>query len=268
MEVFLMECVKPTIISILFFLILIGGCFLSGCIFDNPEHETQAVIADTNSTAIAIALNDSRLKTYLAYDGSYEILYAGPTDFESGTTIFNVTGIEVDTPSNLYHVYVNVTNGTVDHIWSQPKRSSPAVPVPGSTQDPVSTCSPQDAAPIIPVPVDTSVPIQDPMPAIRYSFNRSESGRTIVLEKGDVVEINLGYATGQPFQWIVQGSGCGIELLNAGAYSSGGDFWNDTGNYRARYRAVSPGTSVLNGKLVLTPEENGMLTFNLTMIVK
>lgn len=89
-----------------------------------------------------------------------------------------------------------------------------------------------------------------------------------MLEKGDVVEINLGYASGQPFHWMVQGSGCGIELLNAGAYSSGGDFWNNTGNYRARYRAVSPGTSVLNGKLVLTPEESGMLTFNLTMIVK
>jgi hypothetical protein len=122
--------------------------------------------------------------------------------------------------------------------------------------------------PLVPEPVDTSIPVRDPMPAIRYSFNRSESGRTIVLEKGDVVEINLGYASGQPFQWIVQGSGCGIELLNAGAYSSGGDFWNNTGNYRARYRAVSSGTSVLNGKLVLTPEESGMLTFNLTVIVK
>jgi len=146
--------------------------------------------------------------------------------------------------------------------------ATPTLLVPGSVQDPVPTCSPQDAAPIIPVPVDTSVPIQDPIPGIRYSFNRSESGRTIVLEKGDVVEVNLGYASGQPFHWIVQGSGCGIELLNAGAYSSGGDFWNNTGNYRARYRAVSPGTSVLNGKLVLTPEESGMLTFNLTVIVK
>jgi hypothetical protein len=146
--------------------------------------------------------------------------------------------------------------------------ATPTQLVSGSVQDPVPTCSPQDAVPIIPVPVDTSVPIQDPMPGIRYSFNRSESGRTIVLEKGDVVEINLGYATGQPFHWIVQGSGCGIELLNDGVYSSGGDFWNNTGNYRARYRAVSPGTSVLNGKLVLKPEESGMLTFNLTMIVK
>jgi len=146
--------------------------------------------------------------------------------------------------------------------------ATPTLLVPGSVQDTVPTCSPPDVAPIIPVPVDTSIPIRDPMPEIRYSFNRSESGRTIVLEKGDVVEINLGYASGQPFHWIVQGSGCGIKLLNAGAYSSGGDFWNNTGNYRARYRAVSPGTSVLNGKLVLTPEENGMLTFNLTMIVK
>ena len=128
-----MECVKPTIVSILFFVILIEGCFLSGCVFDKTEHETQAVIADTNSTAIAIALNDSRIRTYLAYDGSYEILYAGPTNFESDNSIFPAIGVEIDTPKDLYHVYVNVTNGTVDHIWSQPKRSSPAIPVPGST---------------------------------------------------------------------------------------------------------------------------------------
>jgi hypothetical protein len=143
--------------------------------------------------------------------------------------------------------------------------ASPAESLSFSTQNSGSECNSESR---INIPVDTSVPIKNPMSGIRYSFNRSETGRTIILEKGEIVEINLGYAPSQPFHWIVKGSGCGIELLNAGTYSSGGDYWNNTGIYRARYRAITPGTSVLDGKLVLTPEENGMLTFNLTVIVK
>jgi hypothetical protein len=160
---------------------------------------------------------------------------------------------------------------------------STAVPVPGSTQDfgspgnqtgpgPLvrlgSWCDPQVAGPRIPVPVDTSVPIQDPMPGIRYSLNRSETDRTIVLGTGDIVEINLGFAPGLAMRWIVPVSGCGLELVNDGTYYTGSDFWNNTGYYRARYRAVSHGTSVLNGKLVIRPEEAGGLLFNLTVIVK
>ncbi|MFA4849859.1 MAG: hypothetical protein WC626_09050 [Methanoregula sp.] len=140
--------------------------------------------------------------------------------------------------------------------------------VPGSMQDTESVCNHQEVALRVPVPVDTSIPIQDPMPGIRYSLGVGDSGRTIVLGKGEIVEINLGYATGQPFYWIVPVSGCGLELLNDGRYSNGGDFWNNTGNYRARYRAVSVGTSILDGKLVLKPEEAGDLRFNLTVIVK
>jgi len=161
--------------------------------------------------------------------------------------------------------------------------ASPAVPVPGSTQEPGSPgsqtgpgplvspgsrCDPQVAGPRIPVPVDTSIPIQDPMPGIRYSLNRSETDRTVVLGKGDIVEINLGFAPGLAMRWVVPVSGCGLELVNDGTYYTGGDFWNNTGSYRARYRAVSPGTSVINGKLVIRPEEAGGLLFNLTVIVK
>jgi hypothetical protein len=161
--------------------------------------------------------------------------------------------------------------------------ASPAVPVPGSTQDygssgnqtgpgplvsPGSGCDPQGAGSWIPVPVDTSVPIQDPMPGIRYSLNRSETGRTLVLGTGDIVEINLGFAPSLAMRWVVPVSGCGLELVNDGTYYTGGDFWNTTGYYRARYRAVSPGTSVINGKLVFRPEEAGGLLFNLTVIVK
>jgi len=106
------------------------------------------------------------------------------------------------------------------------------------------------------------------MPGIRHSFGENDSGKTIVLGTGDVIEINLGWAAGLPFRWIVSVSGCGLELVNGGNYVEGVGFWNTTGHYRARYRAVSPGTSVINGKLVLNPDEAGDLLFNLTVIVK
>ena len=137
-------------------------------------------------------------------------------------------------------------------------------------QDPGSLCDPMAAAPRAPIPVDTSIPIQDPMPGIRYSLNVSDSDKTIVLGKGDVFEINLEFAPGLAMRWTVPVSGCGIELVNDGNYYTGGDFWNNIGYYRARYRAVSPGTSALKGKLVLTPTEDptGAPRFNLTVIVK
>jgi hypothetical protein len=143
--------------------------------------------------------------------------------------------------------------------------SSPAESLPGSTQDPGPVCN-SDLQII--APVDASIPIQDPMPGIRYSFNRSETGRTIVLEKGDIVEVTLGFAPSLAMRWIVPVGGCGIELVNDGTYYTGGDFWNNTGYYRARYRAIRPGTSVLNGKLVIRPDDPGGLRFNLTVIVK
>jgi len=140
--------------------------------------------------------------------------------------------------------------------------------VSGSTQDPGPVCNLSTAGSRILVPTNTSVPIRDPMPGIRYSFDRDDSGKTIVLEKGELVEINLGFAPGLAMRWVVPVSGCGIELVNDGVWYTGGDFWNNTGFYRARYRAVSPGTSVIDGKLVLRPEEAGDLLFNLTVIVK
>lgn len=146
--------------------------------------------------------------------------------------------------------------------------ASPPEPVPGTTQDSKSVCDPRAAAPHVPVPVDTSVSIQDPMPGIRYTLTRTESDRTIVLGKGEIVEINLGFAPGLAMRWVVPVSGCGLELVNDGIYYTGGDFWNNTGFYRARYRAISPGTSTLNGKLVVIPEEEDGLRFNLTVIVK
>jgi predicted secreted protein len=144
----------------------------------------------------------------------------------------------------------------------------PTTPVLGSTQDPGSLCDPKATAPRIPAPIDTSVPIRDPMPGIRFSLNESDSDKTIVLGKGDVFEINLVWRPGHGFHWIVPVSGCGLDLVNDGYYSEGADIWSTSGNYRARYRAVSPGTSVLNGKYLVKPDKMVILWFNLTVIVK
>ena len=142
--------------------------------------------------------------------------------------------------------------------------------VPGSTQDPGSMCNPQAAAPRVPVPVDTSVPVRDPMPGIRYSISENESGRTVVLEKGDIVEINLRWAPSVAWSWDVPVSGCGLELVNDGYYDTGTDYWNTSGHYRARYRAVSPGRSFIDGTFGASPSgiANGAPEFNLTVIVK
>ncbi len=145
---------------------------------------------------------------------------------------------------------------------------SPVVPLPGSMQDPEPKCNTQVADSRIPFHVNVSYTIRDPIPGIRYTLNESESGRTIVLGKGDVVEINLRSIPGLAYHWVIPVSGCGLELVNSGTYHDGGDFLT-TGHFRARYRAGSPGTSVLNGKFVLPPDDmvNGAPRFNLTVIV-
>ena len=161
----------------------------------------------------------------------------------------------------VYHTYL-----LPEHF--RQNQSQGGSPVPRFTQDSGSLCNSGAASPRVPIPVDTSIPIQDPVPGIRYYLNENDSGRTVELGTGDIFEIDLAYAPGQPFYWLVQISGCGLELMNDGKYSRGGDFWNVTGYYRARYRAVSPGTSIIDGKYVLNPDEAGGRRFNLTVIVK
>lgn len=164
--------------------------------------------------------------------------------------------------------------------------ASPAVPVPGSTQnpgspndqtgpgpveDPRSRCDTRDSGPRVPIPVDTSVPVRDPMPGIRYSLGEGDSGRTIEIGKGDIFEITLRWAPSVAWDWSIPVSGCGLEMVNDGYYDTGTDYWNQSGHYRARYRAVSPGTSFIDGVFGVPPggtahESNPK--FNLTVIVK
>jgi hypothetical protein len=159
------------------------------------------------------------------------------------------------------------------YLWPEDLRQNqlqnPGSPI--NQTGPGSICNPQAAAPRIPVPVDTSIQVRDPMPGIRYSFNESESGRTIELRKGEIVEINLRWAPGLANSWDVPVSGCSLELVNDGYYDTGTDFWNTSGHYRARYRAISPGTSIIDGIFAVPPRGTAHEwnpRFNLTVIVK
>jgi len=144
----------------------------------------------------------------------------------------------------------------------------PAASSPRFTPDPLTGC-PMNS--IVPEPVDTSVPVRDPMPGIRYSINESESGRTIVLEQGEIVEINLRWAPGVAWNWGMLLTGCSLEMLNDGYYDTGTDFWNTSGHYRARYRAVRPGSSYIYGEFGLPPHGTATEStprFDLTVNVK
>lgn len=110
----------------LFLGIIILGIFFSGCVAELQSSDNQLPGPDVNSTAIAIALNDTRMKLYLTHDGNYTILGTGSTKYEIGHTSIKVTGVEIDTPVHRFYVYVDVKNGSVVDIWPRPKR----VPIP------------------------------------------------------------------------------------------------------------------------------------------
>jgi hypothetical protein len=176
------------------------------------------------------------------------------------TSASSSTGIPAVTPT-LPPGHPPLSTVTATEYTPEPS----AVPPPVFTPDPITGCT---MDPHVPVPVDTSIPVRDPMPGIRYSINESESGRTVVLQKGDIVEINLQFNPGLAFHWVVPVYGCALELTNDGSFSNGRDFWNVTAYYRARYRAVRDGTSVISGRRILSAEREGDPRFDLTVIVK
>lgn len=173
-------------------------------------------------------------------------------------------------PENLHQNQSQTPGHTIPltpAVQTSTRTTSPTMAVSGSTHNGLG-CNTTVADSRIPVPANISVAIRDPVPGIQYSLNENDSGRTIILRKGEIVEINLRWIPGLGYHWIIPVTGCGIELVNAGTYSDGGDFWNNTGHYRVRYQAVSTGTSDLDGKYILVREEEGDPGFNLTVIVK
>jgi predicted secreted protein len=147
---------------------------------------------------------------------------------------------------------------------------------PGTPQK--SYCSPYYTRYVEPVPVDYSTPLTEPLPGIRYSLNQSDSGKTITLKKGETFEITLEAIPGLPYRWFMPVKGTGLELMNYGTFSEYRDpadqDYTSTifppGQYRQRYRAVSTGTSELDGIFaMISPCDAGYTAlFNLTVNIE
>ena len=138
-------------------------------------------------------------------------------------------------------------------------------------------CVPKYANYVEPPRIDTLVPIDQPLPGgIRFSLNESDSGRTISLKTGDIVEITLSTIPGLAYRWIMPTQGSGLTLLNAGPfyempekndnYYSG--FNGGRGYYRWRYLAEGPGTETIDGIFSISAcDIQGAKRFNLTVNV-
>lgn len=127
-----------------------------------------------------------------------------------------------------------------------------------------------------PLRTDTAVPIDQPLPgSVRFSLNESDSGRTITLKNGDIVEITLSTIPGLAYRWIMPAEGSVLTLLNAGPfyerYEKTGDYYSDLmgrGYYRWRYQAESPGTETIDGIFSISGcDIQGAKRFNLTVNV-
>ena len=135
-------------------------------------------------------------------------------------------------------------------------------------------CVPRYVNWVEPRGTDTSVPIDQPLPGgVRYSLNESDSGGTITLRTGEVLEITLPTITGLAFRWIMPTEGSGLELLNVGSIFEpppGREMMLSGKSYtRWRYRAVSPGTVTFDGiRGLYGCDVQGAPRFTLTVQVK
>ncbi len=116
----------------LLLLILVGGFLIAGCVDNISSSVRQEGTQDINATAVAIALNDSRVKSWINTEDneSYKILFVGPSSYKVNYQTMEAIVVEIDTQSAVDDFYVNVTNRSVDSIWHRPKRN-PFSPHPG-----------------------------------------------------------------------------------------------------------------------------------------
>jgi predicted secreted protein/outer membrane lipoprotein-sorting protein len=133
-------------------------------------------------------------------------------------------------------------------------------------------CVPKYVNYVEPPRTDTSVPIDQPLPGgVRYALNESDSGRTVTVRNGEVIEITLGEIPGLAYRWIMPTGGSGLELMNAGPIyemPANADFLGGKGYYRWRFRAVSPGTETFDGIFALGGcDIQGAKRFSLTVEV-
>jgi len=117
-------------------------------------------------------------------------------------------------------------------------------------------CVPKYVNYVEPPLTDTSVPLDKPLPeGVRYSLNESDSGRTVILHTGEVIEITLDIIPGLAIQWIMPTEGASLELMNAGPiiyhipeteeYTP--PLYRLRGYYRWRFRAIHPGIETFDG---------------------
>lgn len=138
-------------------------------------------------------------------------------------------------------------------------------------------CVPRYVNYVEPPRTDTSVPITRPLPGgVRYSLNESDSGRTIEMYPGEVLEIDLRVIPTLAYRWIMPTEGSGLELMNAGTFSlmpedievTPYSFKSIPGYYRMRFLAVGEGTTVFDGIFALDGCDIGNAKrFNLTVHV-
>jgi predicted secreted protein/outer membrane lipoprotein-sorting protein len=137
-------------------------------------------------------------------------------------------------------------------------------------------CVPKYVNYVEPPRADMLVPIDQPLPGgVRFSLNESDSGRTISLKTGDIVEITLSTIPGLAYRWIMPAEGSGMTLLNAGPFykipeGTNTSYFDFLGNgyYRWRYLATSPGTETIDGIFSVSGcDIQGAKRFNLTMNV-
>jgi outer membrane lipoprotein-sorting protein/predicted secreted protein len=135
-------------------------------------------------------------------------------------------------------------------------------------------CIPKYVNWVQPQGTDTSVPISEPLPGgVRYSLNESDSGRTITLRTGDVLEITLPTVTGLAYRWIMPTEGSGLELMNTGSIFEpppGREMMlSGKSSTRWRYRAVAPGTMIFDGiRALYGCDIQGAPRFTLTVQVE
>jgi predicted secreted protein len=144
-------------------------------------------------------------------------------------------------------------------------------------EDSAPRCVPKYVNYVEPPRAEPSVPIDQPLSAgVRFSLNESDSGRTISLKTGDIIEITLAISPGLAYRWIMPAEGSGMTLLNAGPFykmpegsnNSYFDFLSN-GYYRWRYLATSPGTETIDGIFSLHGcDIQGAKRFSLTVIVE
>jgi predicted secreted protein len=138
-------------------------------------------------------------------------------------------------------------------------------------------CVPKYVNYIEPPSANPVVPIDQPLPGgVRFSLNESDSGRTISLKNGDIIEITLSTIPGLGYRWIMPAEGSGLTLLNAGPFyempEKTDDYYSEflggRGYYRWRYRAEGPGTETIDGIFSISGcDIQGAKRFNLTMNV-